>query len=245
MLSSATALLSYAQICDAYREKFEPQRRCLRGKSPAMKDHSGMGEIWHMRGLGLRESLLMALAIYGAARAGDAFAADTAPTFEVPRPQFATPLLPHSFLEPSFSAAPILAEPEPFSQNEFRARKRGFLELNGGRSDTRLTDMPLLQDNSIARQMTEFKSQDRLRLLTLWQSHASSLSIQAGRKGAPSLQWSTPLMRRESSPRGLFDHLLSVSPRGAFGGTRNAAPRPPMASGGSKALDLGAAVKPQ
>jgi hypothetical protein len=243
MLSSAVSRISYAQICDAYREQFEAQRRCLRGKSPAMKDHSGMGEIWQMRGLGLRESLLMALAIYGLTRGCDSFADDMAPKFAVPRQQFAVPLLAHSFLEPSFAAAPILAEPDAFSLNEFRPRKRGFLEFNGPRSESRLTDMPRLQDNSVARQMAEFKSQDRLRLLTLWQSHASSLSIQAGKKGAPSLQWSTPLMRRESSPRGLFDHLLSVSPQGAFGGARNPAQRPATVIGSSKAPDLGAAVK--
>jgi hypothetical protein len=208
-----------------------------------MKDHSGMGKIWQMRGLGWRESLLMALAIHGVTRGCDAFADDMVPKFQVPRQQFAAPLPAHSFLEPSFAAAPILAEPEAFSRDEFRPRKRGFLEFTGSRSESRLTDMPRLQDNSVARQMAEFKSQDRLRLLTLWQSHASSLSIQAGRKGAPSLQWSTPLMRRESSPRGLFDHLLSVSPQGAFGGARNATPRPTNVISSSKAVELGASVK--
>ena len=108
-----------------------------------------------------------------------------------------------------------------------------------------MTGMPRLQDNSMARQLTEFKSQDRLRLLTLWQSHASSLSIQAGKHGAPSLQWSTPWVRRESGPRGLFDHLLSVSPQGAFGGGRAAAPRQASPLSPSKSLELGSAGKPQ
>jgi hypothetical protein len=209
-----------------------------------MKDHSGMGEIWQMRCAYFRESMLMALAVYGVARGGDAFAADAAAKFELPRTQFAVPLLAHPLLSPSFTAIPSLAEPEAFSASEFRPRKRGFLEFNAIRNETRLTDMPRLQDNSVARQMVEFKSQDRLRLLTLWQSHASSLSIQAGKRGAPSLQWSTPLIRRDSSPRGLFDHLLSVSPRGAFGGVRNAAPHQPSLISPAKALELGSAVKP-
>lgn len=205
-----------------------------------------MGEIRQMRSAYLRESMLMALAIYGVARGGSAFAADAAAKFELPRTQFAVPQLaqPLPLLSPSFTAIPSLAEPEAFSVSEFRPRKRGFLEFNANRSETRLTDMPRLQDNSVARQMTEFKSQDRLRLLTLWQSHASSLSIQAGKRGTPSLQWSTPLIRRDSSPRGLFDHLLSVSPRGALGGVRNAAPRQPSLIGPAKALELSSAVKP-
>jgi hypothetical protein len=209
-----------------------------------MKDHSGMGENSQMRSVYLRESMLMALAIYGAARGGDAMAADAATKTDLPRTQIAVPMLAHPLLAPSFSAVPSLAEADPFSPNEFRPRKHSFLEFNAGRNETRFTDMPRLQDNSVARQMLEFKSQDRLRLLTLWQSHASSLSIQAGKRGAPSLQWSTPLVRRDSSPRGLFDHLLSVSPQGAFGGARNTAPRQPSAIAPLKAVELAAAVKP-
>jgi hypothetical protein len=204
-----------------------------------------MGEIWQMRGVGLRESMLLALAIYGAARSGEAVAGDTAPKFELPRPQFAAPVLAHPLLSPSFATVPTLVESEPFSPSEFRPRRRGLLEAVGRPNETRLSDMPRLQDNSMARQLTEFKSQDRLRLLTLWQSHASSLSLQAGKHGAPSLQWSTPWVRRESSPRGLFDHLLSVSPHGAFGGARNAPARQSSALPPSKAQELGNAVKPQ
>jgi hypothetical protein len=203
-----------------------------------------MGEISQMRGLGLRESVLMAFAIYGGASAGEAVAADTAPKFELPRPQLAAPLLAHPLLPSSFATVPALVEPEPFSPNEFRPRKRRFLEAGGGPNERLPADMPKLQDNSMARQLPEFKSQDRLRLLTLWQSHASSLSIQAGKHGAPSLQWSTPWVRRENSPRGLFDHLLSVSPQGAFGGARNAAQRQLSALSPSKSLESGSAVKP-
>jgi hypothetical protein len=203
-----------------------------------------MGEIWQMRSVGFRESMLMALAIYGVARGSDAAAADMAPKFELSRPPFAAALLEHPLLAPSFAAAPIAAEPEAFWPSEFRPRKRGLSEAAGGRSETRLTDMPRLQDNSMARQLTEFKYQDRLRLLTLWQSHASSLSLQAGKHGAPSLQWSTPWVRREGSPRGLFDHLLSISPQGAFGGARNTPARQSSVLSPSKVLESGSAAKP-
>jgi len=204
-----------------------------------------MGEIWQMRGVGLRESMLMALAIYGVARGTEAVAADAAPVFDLPRAQFSVPLLAHPLLSPSFAAAPAPVEPELFSPSEFRPRKSGFLQFNAGRSEGWLTDMPRFQDNSIARQLAEFKSQDRLRLLTLWQRRASSLSIQSGKRGAPSLQWSTPLVHRDSSPRGLFDHLLSVSPQGAFSGTRNTTPRQAGVPSPYKSLELGSALKPQ
>lgn len=202
-----------------------------------------MVEIWQMRGVGLRESMLMALAVYGVARGGEAVAADAAPAFELPRAQFSAPLLAQPLLPPSFAAATAPVEPEAFSASEFRPRKRGFLELNAGQNATRLSDMPTPEDNSIARQLAEFKSQDRLRLLTLWQTRASTLSIQTGRHAAPSLQWSTPLIHRDSSPRGLFDHLLSVSPQGAFGG-RNATPRQSGVPA-SKSLESSSALKPQ
>jgi hypothetical protein len=207
-----------------------------------MKDHSGMGDIWQMRGVGFRESMLMALAIYGVARSGDACADDAAAKLQLPQAQLAAPLYMRSLLAPSFTTAPVLVEPRTFSTSEFRPRPHSFLDFDGGRTETRLTDMPTLQDNSVARQMTEFKSQDRLRLLTLWQSHASSLSIQT-KRGAPSLQWSTPLMHRDSGPRGLFDHLFSISPQGAFG-ARNSTPRQPSVIGAAKAGELSPAVKP-
>jgi hypothetical protein len=203
-----------------------------------------MGELWQMRRFGFRESMLMALAIYAVARGGGAAAADAAPKFVLPRPQFAAPQLEQPSLAPSFAAAPVAVEPDAFWPSEFRQRPRGISEAAGGRSEGWLRDMPRLQDNSMAHQVTEFKSQDRLRLLTLWQSHASSLSLQAGKHGAPSLQWSTPWVRREGGPRGLFDHLLSVPPHGAFGGARNAAPRQSSVLSPSKALESSSAAKP-
>jgi hypothetical protein len=210
-----------------------------------MKDHSGMRETWQTRSGVLRDSMAMMLASYGAARAGTTHAAEPAARFELPRPQLAAPLFAPLSSERSFAAPPLRMEPEAFSPTEFRPRKRALLDVNAGRSENTLADMPRLQDNSFARQIPEFKSQDRLRLLTLWQSSASSLSLQAGKGGAPSLQWSTPWMHRGSGSRGLFDHLLSVSPRGAFGAPRSNSLRPSGASNPSKSLDPGSTAKSQ
>jgi hypothetical protein len=90
------------------------------------------------------------------------------------------------------------------------------LDADPVRSEVSVIDAPIRRDTSLAREIAEFKTQDRLRLLTLWQNRASSLSLQAGKHGAPSLQWSTPWMHRDVNSRGLFDRLLTVSPR-SFG----------------------------
>jgi hypothetical protein len=220
-----------------------------------MKDHSGMREIWQTRCFSFRDSMLMALAICGAARGSEACAAESAANFELPRSQLAAPLLPppllpHSLFAPpvfapSLTRAPAALEPEAFSATEFRPRRRGLLEVTAGARESTLRDMPRLQDTSVARQMAEFKSQDRLRLLTLWQSHASSLSLQAGKRGAPSLQWSTPWMHRDSGSRGLFDRLLAVSPHDTFGAPRGNTPRQSGVSAASKSLESNSSAKAQ
>lgn len=204
-----------------------------------------MGENWRTRGVALRDSMLMALAVCGVARGSEALAAETAPSVDLPRLQLAVPLIAPPSLQRSFAAPPLRPEPESFSATEFRPRKRGILEINAGVADAAMTDMPRLQDNSFARQIKESKSQDRVRLLTLWQSSVSSISLQAGKGGAPSLQWSTPWMHRSSGSRGLFDHWLSISPRGAFGAPRSSGPRQAAAGPAAKPLDLAATAKSQ
>ncbi len=56
-----------------------------------------------------------------------------------------------------------------------------------------------------------------MRLLTLWESRGGAISLQAGKRGDPSLQWNSRIMNHDGSTRGLFDRLLSMS----FGGARN------------------------
>lgn len=223
-----------------------------------------MREIWHTRCFSFRDGMLMALAICGAARGSEACAAESAPDFALPRSQLAAPFVPaplfpapslHSLFAPpafapsafapSLARTPAALEPETFSATEFRPRKRGLLEVTAGGRESTLRDMPRVQDTSVARQMAEFKSQDRLRLLTLWQSHASSLSLQAGKRGSPSLQWSTPWMHRDSGSRGLFDRLLPASPRDAFGAPRGNQPRQNGAAAPAKSLELNSSTKAQ
>jgi hypothetical protein len=63
----------------------------------------------------------------------------------------------------------------------------------------------------------QFRTRNRLCLLTLWQTGGSSLSLQAGRKGDPTLQWTSRMTRHDGVPGGLFDELFATSTGGAFG----------------------------
>jgi len=191
---------------------------------------------------GLCECLLVALALYGLAP-GDASAADqpqspdlrhSTDVQKLARAQNAAPSFPAPF---AFSAP--RADTQVFSPTEFRPRKPG-LEAAAAGSEASVIDAPMLRDTSIARELSEAKSQDRVRLLTLWQSRASSLSLQAGKRGAPSLQWSTPWMHRDAAARGLFDRLLADSPRSA-GTVRGVASRQAGAAS-EKPLDLSTSI---
>lgn len=181
------------------------------------------------QGNGLREGLLAMLVLYGLLPC-DAFAADQSQDVPAPRDLGGRKLqsrLPEHFFPAPFAYEPARAEPQVFSATEFRPRKRGLLDAEPARNEASLIDAPIRRDTSLAREIAEFKTQDRLRLLTLWQNRASSLSLQAGKHGAPSLQWTTPWMHRDVNSRGLFDRLLPVSPRGFGPSSPRGAARPP------------------
>jgi len=190
---------------------------------------------------GLRESLLMALVFYSLAP-GDAAAGDQPQKPDARRISEAqksahAQIGASSFPAPFAFSAPS-AETQVFSPTEFRPRKPGLLEIAAARGEASVIDPPMLRDTSLARQLSEAKTQNRLRLLTLWQSHASSLSLQAGKHGAPSLQWSTPWMHRGAASRGLFDRLLPASPRSLVSTVRGGASRQAGAIAPAKSLDL-------
>jgi hypothetical protein len=194
------------------------------------------------RSNGLCECLLVALALYGLAprnaSAGDqpqSTYAWRSSDVQKPARQIAAPPFPALF---AFSAP--RAETQVFSPTEFRPRKRGLEAADAG-SEAAVIDAPMLRDTSIAGELSEAKTQDRVRLLTLWQSRASSLSLQAGKHGVPSLQWSTPWMHRDAASRGLFDRLLAVSPRSLGSTVRSGAPRQTGAMP-AKPADLGTPV---
>jgi hypothetical protein len=197
------------------------------------------------RSNGLCECLLTALVLYSLVP-GDASAGESqqspnarrdADRQKGARAQIAAPSFPAPF---AFSAP--REEMPVFSPTEFRPRRQGLLEATDARGEGSVIDAPMLGDASIARELSEAKTQERVRLLTLWQSRVSSLYLQAGKRGAPSLQWSSPWMHRDARSQGLFDRLLPAAPR-SFGSTfRAGGPRQAGAMTPAKPLDLGALI---
>jgi hypothetical protein len=114
---------------------------------------------------------------------------------------------------PEFFAAPTVADNQLFSTTDFRPRKRTVFDRDPVANS--FGDAPMLRGTTVWQRMSEYKSRDRVRLLTLWESNASTVSLQAGRKGDPSLQWTSRSMNIGGSTRGLLDRLFSVSLAGA------------------------------
>ena len=202
------------------------------------------------RNNGLCECLVAALTLYCLVP-GDASAGDRpqnpdgwrdADTQKAAREQIAAPSFPAPSFPAPFAFSAPRAEMPVFSLTEFRPRRPGLLEAAAVRSEVSVIDAPMLRDTSLAHELSQAKSQDRVRLLTLWQSQVSSVSLQAGKHGSPSLQWSTPLMKRGSSSRGLFDRLLPASPRNSVNTVRGGVTHQAGAIAPLKAPDLGTTV---
>ena len=211
-----------------------------------MRDHSAMLECGPVNGTisghpktrnsHIRDRMLLTWVLYGVVRASQALAGDQ-PSNNDSTPgaggknsrdaQTGTSM----FSAPFVSARP-LADAEPYSRTEFRPRKRSLDKLDSARSEGSIIDTPMLQDTSVWQQLAESRSQDRVRLLTLWQTKGRSLSLQAGKHGAPSLQWSTPWAHQAAS-HGLFDRLLTARPR-TGGGNPRSAPRPTITQAPAK-----------
>jgi hypothetical protein len=100
-----------------------------------------------------------------------------------------------------------------YSSTDFSPRRRNMLDRDAGADPE--ADGPMLRGTTMWQRMSEFRSHDRVRVLTLWESSGSAVSLQAGRRGDPSLQWTSTAMNRGGATRGLLDKLFSVSIAGA------------------------------
>jgi hypothetical protein len=108
---------------------------------------------------------------------------------------------------PGAYALPPPAEPSNYSAQEFRPRGRSVLE-----TDPRgAADDNLAFDTTIWQRLNEYRNHDRIRVLTLWESGASAVSLQTDHRWGPSLQWTSRLMNRGGATHGLLDRLLPAS----------------------------------
>ena len=216
----------------------------------AMKDHSAMSEIAPVtkiapvngasaccaaRCSGIREGMLLTVVLYALVRASQALAGDHAanadarhsPDMPNSRQPLPSASLPSASLlsTPVFSTDRSFADSDGFSATEFRPRSHVPAAAEFSASENFASNTPMLQGTSVWQKMSEYKSQDRVRVLTLWETAGSTLSLQAGKRGAPSLQWSSRRMNRDGATRGLLDRLVSAALRNAANRDTGLSPR--------------------
>jgi hypothetical protein len=203
------------------------------------------------------DRLLLGLAVLALMRAGGACAEDSAaqahPEHDVaPRTSLKAATLPeftkHYTLTDPLLTAPseyrlsAIAETKSYSATEFRPRGRSIFD-----ADPRLSPPggTVAADKNFLQRLNEYRSHDRVRVLTLWDTGASAISIQTDHKGDPSLQWTSHLFNRGGATQGLLDRLFPVS---VFGGTthitRSPTSQPSRVSGALSALHFGSSVPP-
>lgn len=190
---------------------------------------------------GIRDKMLVGIVLFTLIRTGEALAGDQAAIADAaldsdvgsvrqaPRPA------PALITAPELFSTPAAADDRAFSTTDFRPRKRTIFDRDP-MADS-FGSPPMLRGTTVWQRMSEYKSHDRVRLLTLWESSGSTVSLQAGKRGAPSLQWTSRAMNHGGSTRGLFDRLLSVSLAGAGNRTRNAT-RPAAPPATPKPVDM-------
>ncbi|MEA3160130.1 MAG: hypothetical protein QOD95_1678 [Gammaproteobacteria bacterium] len=184
----------------------------------------------------MRENALLTLVLSSVVRATQALAGDQPSNVDSALKHEPHDLraLQSAATRPFVSVNPLAND--AFSATEFRPRRPGVMDLDSPRSGTFIIEAPMLKNMSVWQHMADYKSQGRVRLLTLWQTGGSSLSLQAGKGGAPSLQWSTPWMHHEGASRGVFDHLLAEPARAAANNLRSSISRPTGATAQAKPL---------
>ena len=176
------------------------------------------------------DKMFVGLVLWTLVHTTEALAGDQAPlSGTTARPDFndlrpPTPLSASMFPIPALYQAADLPETKTFSTQEFRPRAQSI--LNPDTHVAAVNDDALMNRTTVWQRLSEYRSHDRFRLVTLWEGGGSSLTLQAGRKGDPSLQWTSRLMNRGGAPRGLLDELFSRSSGGAAGRALHFAPHP-------------------
>ena len=117
-----------------------------------------------------------------------------------------------------------------FPPNEFRPRGHSLLDkdLAIGAPD----EAPMMPGTTMWQRLADFRTHGRVRVVTLWETGGSSVSLQAGKRGDPSLQWTSRSLNRGGATRGLLDGWLTASFSGAGKGLHFGQHRPGEAAAG-------------
>jgi hypothetical protein len=111
-----------------------------------------------------------------------------------------------------------LPESKIFPQADFRPHGHSILEKEPATSG--FEDAPMLHGTTVWQRLSDYRTHDQVRLLTLWETGGSTISLLAGKKGEPSLQWTSRSMSHGHATGGLLDHLFSTSLESAARGLR-------------------------
>jgi hypothetical protein len=174
----------------------------------------------------IRDRVLVGLVLFTLVRASEVLAgdqtsiADAALNADADHLHRSSPPVRTSIAAPDAFAAPTAAGSQAFSTTDFRPRKRTIFDIDPLVNP--FGDAPMLRGTTVWQRMSEYRSRDRVRVLTLWESSDSTVSLQAGKRGDPSLQWTSRWMNHGESTRGLLDRLFSVSLAGVGNRLRHA-----------------------
>jgi hypothetical protein len=191
---------------------------------------------------GLRDRMLIGLMLFTLVRTSEALAGDQASIANanwdtglgtgtgIAGVRLSLPPAPTLMAPLDSLSAPADMDSRTYSATEFRPRKPTVFDSNPAASGS--GDTSLLRNTTVWQRLSEYRSHDRVRLLTLWESNSSTISLQTGRRGDPSLQWTSRLMNRGGSTEGVLDRLFSTSLARAGVGLHNLsrsanAPAPP------------------
>jgi hypothetical protein len=153
---------------------------------------------------GAREALIVAMLAYGFAQSGPALAADqAADVVRNMQPIVGGKPLPLEFVPP-----PRTMDWEP-ATDYWQRKAEELAPTSSARNEAELPG--LSQSGSPWQRLADFRSQGRIQVLTLWESPRNMISLQAGKHGGPTLQWSSRGMNRGGAIRGLLDKLVASS----------------------------------
>jgi hypothetical protein len=167
----------------------------------------------------IRDKVLVGLVLFTLVRTGEALAGDQASIGNAALNRDfgdfrrSSPPTPALITAPEFTApeliAPVAGDSQAFSTTEFRPRKHSVLDADPAANS--FGDAPMLRGTTVWQRLSEYRARDRVRVLTLWESGGSTVSLQAGKGGSPSLQWTSGAMIHGAATRGLLDRLFAVS----------------------------------
>jgi hypothetical protein len=167
----------------------------------------------------VRDGMLLGLVLVTIIRTGDANAGDqvTLPNHVSSHGNFQQTAPVAALLKPEGFKAPSIDADHPlFSNTDFTPRKHTLFDNDPALNA--FDGAPMLSAVTPWERLSEYRSHDRVSVLTLWENSGSNFSLQAGRRGAPTLQWTSRLMNRGGATHGVLDRWLSASLARAKGG---------------------------